>query len=47
MDGKIVEGEAISPKKLAKDLNKQSNNTEHIVKIENPADFINDLLKQL
>ena len=46
VDGKIVESNAISPKGLAKDLNKQSNNTENIVKEEHPIDFINDLLKQ-
>ena len=47
VDGKIVESDALSPKGLARDLNKQSDNTNHIVKIENPIDFINNLLKLL
>ena len=47
VDGIIVESDAISPKGLARDLNKQSDNTNHIVKIEKPIDFINNLLKLL
>ena len=45
VDEDLVESKSISPNGLVKDLNKLSDNSKNIIKVENPIDFINNILK--